>query len=122
MIEFISNINVEIAVESLKNFFNTVSPIIFLMMGVVGLFFMFKMIYLSLKVKKIDNDIKQAQNDFHEIELDQIKNKNNYYYVDLINGSEECRKREAEQKIEKLETERRLLLDQIFIYKIFKNN
>lgn len=122
IVEMISYINMEIVFEILKNFFDIVLPIVYLVVGIIGLFFMFKIIYLSLKVEKIDNDIRQAQDDLHKIELDQIKNQNSYYYINSTDGLEECIKREAEQKIEKLELERRLLLDQISIYKIFKNN
>lgn len=119
MIEFISDINIEIIIESLKSFFNFVLPIIWSVVGIIGVFFMFKIIDASQKIEKIDSVIIEEQEKLHKIEIEQIENSNSFY---LDHRSEDCKKKKIEQKIERLETKRRSLLDQISIYKIFKNN
>jgi len=115
-----SNINIEVIIESLKNFVDFIFPIICLIVGIIGLYFMFRIINLSRKAKKIDNVIEKKIKELHIIEIDIISDQRKV--VIGIDNSKEVGKRMKEQEIEILRNKKKSLLEQISIYKIFKNN
>lgn len=101
--------------EIIKN----ISIFLFAVTGSLGLLTLYTKIFKSSKDiqqlnKKIENEIKNLDN----IEIENIKG---HLYVDIdFDGRDERKKTKIQHKIKKLEREKKYILEQISIYKIFK--
>lgn len=98
-----------------------ISLFIISIIGAFGLLILyFKIWRIAYKIKKINNDIEDNKNELNKKELKTIKSDYDFGLDLKDNKKEKQEKRNIEHNIEKLERQKKYLLEEISIYKIFK--
>ncbi|MEK7669197.1 MAG: hypothetical protein AAB350_01210 [Patescibacteria group bacterium] len=103
----------------IKNFEIIRNIIFFLTPTLVAIVFIFLVYYNNKKIKVKNERIEKIQNELDQDEINSIKG-TWHLSLDDTDGSRTKKKRRLEQEIQKLERERKYLLEEISIFKIFK--
>ena len=89
--------------------------------GVLGLLILYlKIWFISKKIKEINQQIEKYKFELSKKEIKNIKSDHDFDIGFSDNKKQKQEKRKIEQHIERLEREKKYLLEEISIYKIFK--